>query len=190
VEARRNGVAGFEFLEGIPGSLGGALRMNAGAMNSATFDRVLSVRMMDAHGMITEIPAAQMEVSYRSCKSLHGAIALGAVLRGFAAPVAEIELRMTEYSRKRWSSQPAALSAGCMFKNPSTVPAGKLIDESGLKGLRIGGAVVSQEHGNFIVNDGSARARDVLDLIELVRHKVRHSKGIDLHTEVEVIGED
>ena len=100
-----------------------------------------------------------------------------------------IEQRMNEYSRKRWTSQPAAPSAGCIFKNPPAIPAGKLIDELGLKGTRVGGAVVSAEHGNFIVNSGAATARDILDLIEIVRQRVRATRGIELETEVEIVGE-
>ena len=96
---------------------------------------------------------------------------------------------MNQYSRKRWQSQPAAPSAGCMFKNPASIPAGKLIDELGLKGTRAGGAVVSAEHGNFIVNEGTATARDVLELIEIVRQRVRAERGIDLEPEVEIVGE-
>jgi len=100
-----------------------------------------------------------------------------------------IEIRMNQFSQKRWSSQPAAPSAGCMFKNPASVPAGKLIEELGLKGTRVGGALISLEHGNFLVNDGGATAADVLALMELVRDKARQERGIELRTEVELIGE-
>jgi UDP-N-acetylenolpyruvoylglucosamine reductase len=97
---------------------------------------------------------------------------------------------MSAFSRKRWTSQPAAPSAGCMFKNPEKIPAGKLIDELGLKGTRVGGAVVSAEHGNFIVNDGNATARDVLELIALLKRRAKEERGIELQTEVEIIGEE
>jgi UDP-N-acetylenolpyruvoylglucosamine reductase len=96
---------------------------------------------------------------------------------------------MDTFSRKRWETQPAAASAGCIFKNPGNIPAGKLIDELGLKGTRIGGAVVSDEHGNFIVNNGTATARDVLDLIEVIKGRARADRGIELETEVEIVGE-
>ena len=96
---------------------------------------------------------------------------------------------MQSFSRKRWTSQPAAPSAGCIFKNPATIPAGKLIDELGLKGMRIGGAVVSEVHGNFIVNEGHATARDVLTLIDVIRQRARAVRGIELETELEIIGE-
>jgi UDP-N-acetylenolpyruvoylglucosamine reductase len=189
VEAKRKSLAGLEFLEGIPGSVGGALRMNAGAMGGTMFDVVTSVRLMDFCGAIRERAAGELEVMYRSCPTLKNAIALGASLRGSLALREAIERRMNEFSRKRWDSQPAAPSAGCMFKNPATVPAGKLIDELGLKGARVGGAFVSAEHGNFLVNDGTATAQDVLQLIEFIRDRARAERGIELETEVEIIGE-
>jgi UDP-N-acetylenolpyruvoylglucosamine reductase len=189
VEAKRNGLAGLEFLEGIPGSLGGGLRMNAGAMGDAVFDVVEVVRLMSFDGIPHERAARDMTVAYRSCPTLKDHIAISAILRGKPGSRAEIEQRMNEYSRKRWQSQPAAPSAGCMFKNPTSIPAGKLIDELGLKGTRVGGALLSTEHGNFIVNDGTASARDVLELVEVIRQRVRAERGIELETEVEIIGE-
>jgi UDP-N-acetylmuramate--alanine ligase len=189
VEARRGSLSGFEFLEGIPGSIGGALRMNAGAMGGAIFDLVQSVRVMDLNGRSDELLPAQMNVSYRRCAALADKIALSVVLLGHPGVREVIDRQMGEFSRKRWSSQPAAPSAGCMFKNPAAVPAGKLIDELGLKGARVGGAMVSLEHGNFLVNDGTATARDVLNLIELIRDRVRAARGIELEPEVEIVGE-
>jgi len=97
---------------------------------------------------------------------------------------------MASGSQKRWSSQPRMPSAGCMFKNPAAVPAGRLIDELGLKGTRIGGAVISDVHGNFIVNDGTATALDVLALVALIKERARNERGIELETEVEIVGED
>jgi UDP-N-acetylenolpyruvoylglucosamine reductase len=190
VEARRNGLSGVEFLEGIPGSVGGALRMNAGAMGGQTFDAVESVRLMDFKGHVSDLPPANMAVTYRSSGTLKDHVALGAVFKCKVSSREEIEQRMKAYSEKRWESQPAAPSAGCIFKNPAAIPAGKLVDELGLKGTRVGGAVVSAEHGNFIINDGKATARDVLELIEVLRAKVKAARGIDLHTEVEIVGED
>lgn len=189
VEAKRHGIAGLEFLEGIPGSIGGALRMNAGAMGGAMFDLVVSVRVMARNGQVQELPPGEMNVAYRKCELLKERIALSALLRGHEDDPAQIAERMNQFSRKRWQSQPAAPSAGCMFKNPLTVPAGKLIDELGLKGTRKGGALISIEHGNFIVNEGNATAQDVLDLIELIRSRARVERGIDLETEVEIIGD-
>jgi UDP-N-acetylmuramate--alanine ligase len=189
VEAKRHGVAGLEFLEGIPGSVGGALRMNAGAMGGEMFGVVTSVRLMDFSGIVLQRAPAELEVKYRSCPTLKHHIAVAAVLRGSVGAREAIERRMNEFSRKRWQSQPAAPSAGCIFKNPITTSAGKLIDELGLKGTRVGGAFVSMEHGNFLVNDGTATARDMLELIEIVRGRARSERGIELETEVEIIGE-
>lgn len=189
VEARRNRMSGLEFLEGIPGSVGGALRMNAGAMGSATFDFVESVRVMDFDGEVRELTPSGMSVAYRGCATLRNLAALGAVLCGRPDSVESIAQRMSAFSQKRWSSQPAAPSAGCMFKNPPGIPAGKLIDELGLKGLRVGGARVSHEHGNFLVNDGKATAAEVLELIGLLQARVRAERSIELLTEVEIIGE-
>jgi UDP-N-acetylenolpyruvoylglucosamine reductase len=190
VAAKRVGLSGVEFLEGIPGSIGGALRMNAGAMGGETFNAVETVRVMDFAGNIRELTPSEMSVSYRSCATLKNHIALAAVFRCTPTPREEIQARMKAFSEKRWSSQPAAPSAGCMFKNPTAIPAGKLIDNLGLKGTKIGGARVSLEHGNFLVNDGSATAKDVLNLIEFLREKAKAAWGIDLVPEVEILGED
>jgi UDP-N-acetylenolpyruvoylglucosamine reductase len=190
VEAKRNGIAGLEFLEGIPGSIGGALRMNAGAMGAATFEAVEVVRVMDFSGNVRELTPKEMGVEYRSCATLKTHIAISAVLHGHADSQNAVAQRMLAFSQKRWTSQPAAPSAGCMFKNPLTTPAGKLIDELGLKGTRVGGAFVSAEHGNFLVNDGTATARDVMQLIELIKQRVKEARGIELHTEVEIIGDE
>ena len=190
VEARRNALCGLEFLEGIPGSLGGALRMNAGAMGSATFDVVETVRLMDFDGRVRELSPPQMAVEYRGCATLKNHVALDAVLRGRPDSAESIAQRMSAFSQKRWSSQPAAPSAGCMFKNPAEIPAGRLIDELGLKGTRVGGARISPEHGNFLVNDGNATAAEVLELIGILQAKAKAERGIELHTEVEIIGDE
>jgi len=189
--AREALLTGLEFLEGIPGSVGGALRMNAGAMGCATFDLVKEVRFMDDLGRIHERDAARMNAVYRSCPLLKGCVALGATFQGEPASRELIERRSLECNQRRWQTQPKEPSAGCIFKNPSpAMTAGKAIDQAGLKGARVGGAVVSGVHANFIINDGGATARDVLDLIEMIRSRVRAERGLELHTEVEIIGED
>jgi UDP-N-acetylmuramate--alanine ligase len=189
IEAKRHGLTGLEFLEGIPGSLGGALRMNAGAMGCWTFDAVETVRFMDYSGNVQERKSGGVCVEYRGCPLFKNHIALGAVLVGERASREAIEERMRQFSRKRWDTQPSAPSAGCIFKNPGEIPAGKLIDELALKGARVGGAVVSDVHGNFIVNEGDATANDVLQLIEIIRQRARAERGIELQTEVEILGE-
>jgi UDP-N-acetylenolpyruvoylglucosamine reductase len=190
VEARRNNLSGVEFLEGIPGGVGGALRMNAGAMGAATFGAIESLRFMNYAGEIHERVAGEVPVEYRACPLLKTHIAMGAVFKCTPLAREEIERRMKSYSEKRWESQPAAPSAGCIFKNPEKIPAGKLMDELGLKGMRVGGAMVSAEHGNFIVNVGKATARDVLELITQLKARVKEARGIELRTEVEIIGEE
>ncbi len=189
-EALKNSLSGFEFLEGIPGTIGGALRMNAGAMGGEIFDIVKTIRIMNNQGEIREIKPEEAAVEYRDCKILRDNIALSAVLTGKPGNREEIAKKMDEFSKKRRLSQPQWRSAGCVFKNPPGLSAGKLIDELGLKGTKIGGAMVSNEHGNFIVNTGSATARDILNLIQFLKNEVKKQRGIELQTEIEIIGED
>jgi UDP-N-acetylenolpyruvoylglucosamine reductase len=190
-KARELDLAGLEFLEGIPGNVGGALRMNAGAMGSAVFEVVTQVRFMDRAGEVHERASAQVPAEYRSCPLFRMNIALGAIFHGQPGVKEAIGRRTAEFNEKRWSSQPKEPSAGCIFKNPTpTMSAGKLIEELGLKGTRCGGAVVSMVHGNFIVNDSAATARDVLQLIEIIQTRARAKRGIELRTEVEIIGEE
>ena len=188
-EARRRGIGGLEFLEGIPGSVGGALRMNAGAMGSEMFNVLRSVRFISLSGEIGELSAAEIPHDYRCCEHFVSHIALSTILEGVSERPEIIGERMRISSGKRWESQPAAASAGCMFKNPGSIPAGKLIDELGLKGTQMGGVRVSDVHGNFIVNDGNGTAKDVLALIEFVKQRALSERGIVLHSEVQVVGE-
>ena len=127
---------------------------------------------------------------YRKVPRLVEEIAVGAVLHGKPGNPEEIAEKLKRYSRKWWDSQPAAPSAGCIFKNAEKIPAGKLIEELGLKDTHVGGARVSPVHGNFIVNQGGAKAVDVLALMEQMRAKARTDRGIDLEPEVIVVGED
>lgn len=189
-EAKRNGIAGLEFLEGIPGCVGGAVRMNAGAYGGAMFDVVDTLRFMDFSGAVQEVPGERIQAAYRSCPFFKSHIALGAVLKGRSGERVAIEKRLAECSQKRWSAQPKAPSAGCAFKNPAAIPAGRLVEELKLKGTRVGGAMVSLEHGNFIVTDNTATARDVLALMELIKERAQTERGIALETEVQIIGSD
>lgn len=190
MEARRQGWTGMEFFEGIPGSVGGALHMNAGAMGASTFDVVEKLRYLDREGTVHECAGNEAGAEYRRCTILSNSIALQTVFLGKPENPEVIKERMSVFNRKRWDSQPAAPSAGCIFKNPPEGSAGKLVDECGLKGLRVGDAMVSFEHGNFIVNEGEATAKQVLELIDLVKAKVSAAKGVNLKTEVEIVGED
>lgn len=188
-EAKRHSLGGLEFLEGIPGSLGGALRMNAGAMGGHIFGLVESLRVMDMAGRAEEWPAARCEVGYRECRTLRDYVVLSAVLQGETTDQATITQNLAAFSEKRWSSQPAAPSAGCIFKNPKSIPAGQLVDELGFKGTRVGGALVSDVHANFIINTGSATAQDILTLIGKIQERARSERGIELETELVIAGE-
>ena len=184
------GLGGLEWMEGIPGAVGGGLRMNAGAMGAQTFESVVRVRYLDDEGNPHEKTPDQLEVHYRHVPSLDRNYAVSAVFKGTPTPSEEIERRLNESQEKRRTSQPAAKSAGCIFKNPATIPAGKLVDELGLKNTRVGEARVSEVHGNFIVNDGAATAREVLELIAKIQETARNKRGIELETEVQIVGEE
>jgi UDP-N-acetylenolpyruvoylglucosamine reductase len=191
---------GFEFLEGIPGNIGGALRMNAGAMGGWMFDVVEEIQVVTLDGELKTYAKAAMHIAYRHCAELHHAIAIGALLvpvrrsadgwQSVALSDAEaIGRQIDVYRKKRHESQPREPSAGCIFKNPPGTSAGRLIDECGLKGERVGDAEVSPVHANFIVNRGRASGADVLELVRRVRARVRQLKGVELQPEVLLFGQ-
>ncbi len=188
--ARNAGIAGFEWMEGIPGNLGGGLRMNAGAMGIQTFDQVVRVRYCDQDGNIFSKTPAEMDVHYRNVPMLRQNYALSAVIQGQPGTTEQIDALIAESIAKRRQSQPVAASAGCIFKNPESIPAGKLIEELGFKNFSIGGARVSDVHGNFIVNDGGATSEDVITLIQEVKTAAERTRGITLETEVQIVGVD
>ena len=188
--AESAGLGDFAWMEGIPGNVGGGLRMNAGAMGWETFDQVVSVTFLDEDGEIRTRSRAEIEAFYRNVPELHHNYALQAVFRGSPSKGAEIREKMDESRNHRRQSQPLAASAGCIFKNPDSIGAGQLIDELGMKGRRVGKAEVSFEHGNFIVNRGKAEAGDVLQLIEEIQAEAMDRRGIELQTEIQVLGED
>jgi UDP-N-acetylmuramate--L-alanine ligase/UDP-N-acetylenolpyruvoylglucosamine reductase len=183
------GIGGLEWMEGIPGAVGGGLRMNAGAMGAQTFENVVRIRYLDADGQAHTKTRDEMEVHYRDFPLLQKNFAVSAVFRGQPAQIEEIVRKLEASQEKRRASQPAAKSAGCIFKNPDSCPAGKLVDELGLKNSRVGKARVSEVHGNFIVNDGGATAAEVLELIEKIKTTARTKRGIELETEVQIVGE-
>jgi UDP-N-acetylmuramate--alanine ligase len=189
--ATKAGLVGFEFLEGIPASLGGALRMNAGAMGGWMFDVVDEVHLMTLAGERRVLKRAELHVDYRSCEELRDNVALGAFLKPAAqAAATDIRRQIDVYQKKRQESQPREPSAGCIFKNPTGTSAGKLIDELGLKGERVGDAEVSTVHANFIVNRGHATSADVIALVRRVRERVKNARGIDLEPEVLFFGQE
>jgi UDP-N-acetylmuramate--alanine ligase len=186
---RAAGLGGLEWMEGIPGAVGGGLRMNAGAMGSQLFENVVRVRYIDGEGNSHTQDRHELEVHYRDFPLLQSNYAVSATFRGAPAAREEIDARLQESQHKRRTSQPIAKSAGCIFKNPDSCPAGKLVDELGLKNTRVGQARVSDVHGNFIVNDGGATAADMLALIEQIQTVARNKRGIELQTEVQIVGE-
>ncbi|HEU0209377.1 MAG TPA: UDP-N-acetylmuramate--L-alanine ligase [Candidatus Udaeobacter sp.] len=187
--ARAAGLGRLEWMEGIPGAVGGALRMNAGAMGGQTFEHVTRVRYLDAEGNPHVKNRDELEVFYRRFPLLEKNFAVSATFQAQPAERAEIDRRLRESQEKRRTTQPIAKSAGCIFKNPANIPAGKLVDELGLKNLRVGSARVSAVHGNFIVNDGNATAAEILQLIDSIKSVARKNRGVDLETEVEIVGE-
>ncbi len=189
--AAKAGLAGFEFLEGIPGNVGGALRMNAGAMGGWMFDVVERVEFIDGDGETRSLAASDMHVGYRHCAELEHGFATAAILRPATAAAPDaVAAKVKACADQRRKSQPREPSAGCIFKNPAGDSAGRLIDVSGLKGTREGGAEVSPVHANFIVNRDHASAADIVALVRRVRAEVERARGVRLQPEVILYGKD
>jgi UDP-N-acetylmuramate dehydrogenase len=191
VDAARQGLSGIEGLGGIPGTVGGALWMNAGAYGHEIGMVVETVRVA-REGRVVEVAGSEVEWNYRHTSFREGELLLGATLRLRHDEPEKIRARMEEAKQKRFATQPhGARSAGCFFKNPpgSGLSTGKMIDEMGMKGAKRGGAVVSPVHANFIVTEGDdARASDTLALAEEIRERFRREHGIELEYEVELWG--
>ena len=189
--AARAGRAGFEFLEGIPGTVGGSLRMNAGAMGGWIFDVVESIEWLTPQGRVRAARRDCFDALYRDCPQLHGAVVLSAVLRSPATEdTAAIRGRMDDMAARRRASQPREASAGCVFRNPEGDKAGRLIDVSGLKGRSVGPVSVSPTHANFLVNAGEAKAADFLALMREVRAEVKARQGVELQPEIVALGRE
>lgn len=189
-QAAKSGLEGAAFLAGIPGTLGGALAMNAGAHGAETWEFVSEVTTIDMQGNLHQRQAAEFDVSYRHVAIPANEYFVAAKLL-FAAGDAQAESALIrELLRKRNASQPTNQPcAGSVFRNPEGDFAGRLIESSGLKGLSVGGASVSSKHANFIVNDGNATAADIENLIYLLQEKVEQMQGVKLIPEVHIIGE-
>ena len=187
--ARSANLGGLEWMEGIPAAVGGALRMNAGAMGGQTFDHLTNIRYLDAEGNAHSKKRDELDVHYREFPLLKENFAISATFRANPSAREQIEAKLHESQEKRRSSQPIAKSAGCIFKNPSECPAGRLVDELGLKNSAVGKARVSEVHGNFIVNEGGATASEVLQLIDRIKKEAKAKRGIELETEVQIVGE-
>jgi UDP-N-acetylmuramate dehydrogenase len=187
----KSGLAGLEILSGVPGTVGGAVWGNAGAWGGAVGERVAEVEMVTADGEHRRVPRAAIPYAYRSSGLPAGAVITWAVFGLEPGDPSAIRRQISAYLVQRNAGQPVQFrSAGSIFKNPAGDFAGRLVERAGLKGTRIGGAVISAKHGNFIVNLGSARAADVLALVALAQQRVRESTGIALELEIRVIGED
>ncbi|MBQ2814012.1 MAG: UDP-N-acetylmuramate--L-alanine ligase [Akkermansia sp.] len=188
--AAANGLSGFEWMDGIPGCVGGSLRMNAGCLGGDMWQVFHSAVALDEDGEQVEFDRDSMATpSYRCIPEFRHNMVMQATFIGTPAEKSVIAATMEDFRNRRKSTQPVEPSAGCTFKNPAEIPAGKLIDEMGLKGFSIGGAQVSPRHANFIVNTGKARATDVTELIDAIRAKAKAERGITLRTEVQVIGD-
>lgn len=187
-----HGLSGLEFAEGIPGSLGGALVMNAGAYNGEMQAIVIDATAIGPDGRLKTFKAEEMQFSYRhSVFQDNGFTVISARLQLVNDDREEIENRMQEFARRREEKQPLDKpSAGSTFKRPHGFYVGPMLEELGLKGYRIGGAQVSRKHAGFIVNSGNATARDVLQLISYIQEKARERFGVELQTEIRVVGED
>ena len=187
-----NSLAGFEFASGIPGSVGGAIAMNAGAYGGEMCHVVEEALVIDEKGELKRLNLEELELNYRSSSVLtKGYIALEVKFRLKKGEREAIKNRIDELTRKRLEKQPLEYaSAGSTFKRPTGYYTGKLIEDCGLKGVNVGDAEVSKKHSGFIINKGHASASDILKLIKYVQNQVKSKYDVELSTEVRIIGED
>ncbi len=184
--AKKRGLAGLEFCAGIPGALGGALAGNAGIAGFDACSLADSVEVIDSAGNPATRRRGEFSFGYRHSQ-LREDVILGATLRLHPDTPEKIEERIRQNLSKRMEQPVGERSSGCMFKNPSGDYAGRLIDRAGLKGLRVGKARVSEEHANFMINEGGATTAEIKGLMNLVRAKVREQTGIELESEVRIV---
>lgn len=190
-KAMENSLTGFEFACGIPGTIGGAVFMNAGAYDGEISHVIESAEVIDENCNIINLTNEELDFGYRSSLVMKkGYIVLSAVFKLKKGQVKTIKELVNDLTNKRESKQPLEYpSAGSTFKRPTGYFAGKLIQDAGLKGYSIGGAAVSEKHSGFVINKGNATAKDITDLIEHIQDEVKKQFGVDLHTEVRIIGE-
>ncbi len=187
--ARDAGLTGLEFLRGIPGTIGGAVKMNAGAYDAEISDILVSAQVMDRTGRCHVLTPGDLNFAYRHSALGVDLFCLSVRLRGSPGDKAVIARRMQEIAEARETSQPLRTrTGGSTFKNPDGVRAWSLIDGAGCRGLEVGGAMVSEKHCNFLINTGSATARDIEELGEEVRRRVMNNSGINLEWEIKIIG--
>ena len=184
--AKNKSLSGVEFLAGIPGTLGAAIIGNAGAWGKSIGELVNEVQVLDYNGRARLFKKSQLKFSYRK-SNLHKYIILSAKLKLVSAPKREIEYKVKQLLRQRSQTQENNLpNAGCIFKNPSRWPAGKLIEGCGLKARACGRAVISAVHANFILNTGKAKSKDVLSLMYLMRKEVKRRFKVNLEPEIKI----
>jgi UDP-N-acetylmuramate dehydrogenase len=186
--AQKAGIAGLAFFSGIPGTIGGALRMNGGAYGGETKDVLVEARGVDRQGNVRTFSNAEMGFSYRHCGVPDDVIFTAALFQGRAGNPEQIAAEMAEIKGKREKTQPRNRTGGSTFKNPPGLSAWKLVDEAGCRGLTVGGAQVSTLHSNFLINLGNASAADIETLGETVRERVRAHSGVGLEWEIKRIG--
>lgn len=189
--ARDAGIAGLEFLRGIPGTVGGAVRMNAGAYGRDTSNILVEITLVTRNGTVETWPAARLGYTYRHSELPEGAVVVEALFEGVPGDKAEIGAEMDRIAAEREASQPLrSRTGGSTFKNPDGHSAWKLVDDAGCRGLRRGDAQVSEKHCNFLLNLGNASSADIEALGEEVRAKVKTQSGIELEWEIQRIGID
>jgi UDP-N-acetylmuramate dehydrogenase len=183
------GIGGLEFLRTIPGTIGGALRMNAGCYGAEIKDVLIEARAVDGHGKLVTLSAAEMGFSYRHSNAPEDLVFVDAVLQGKPEAPEAVQDRMNALMAERERSQPSqAKTGGSTFKNPPTARAWELIDRAGCRGLKKGGAQISEKHANFLINTGDATAADLEALGEEVRARVRAATGVELEWEIKRVG--
>lgn len=196
--AAENGLSGLEWAVGIPGTIGGAVVNNAGAFDGDIAHSLIVAEILQRNGepesemfLRQRWTAADFEYSYRNSRIKHdhgNIIVLGASLKVWKSDPVIVKAKMNEFNERRKVSQPAGASMGSIFKNPLGDYAGRLIEEAGLKGKKVGGAQISRAHANFIINNGTACARDVLELIQIAKETIYEKFGVTLELEIQVLG--
>ena len=188
--ALENSLSGFEFLSGIPGSIGGAIRMNSGCYGTSISELLISVQAMDFNGNIKIIQAPDIKFNYRSSNLDKNLIFISATLKGKNDKKNNIKKKIESFIKQKKATQPSKIkTCGSTFKNPENKKAWKLIKDSGCAGLKVGGAQISEHHCNFFVNNGKATSKDLEKLIQQVQSKVFKKNQINLELEIKIIGE-
>lgn len=190
--AVENSLTGFEFASGIPGSVGGAVFMNAGAYDGEIKNVILEAEVLDEEGNVIVLNRDELELGYRTSRVMKdNLVVLSAIFQLELGEKEAIQSRVDELTAKREEKQPLEYpSAGSTFKRPEGYFAGKLIQDAGLKGYSVGGAAVSEKHSGFVINKGNATAKDITDLIKYIQDEVKRQFGVELHPEVRIIGEE